>query len=70
MIRLSIEGMTCENCVRHVTEALEGLEGVAGVAVSLEEKLATVDAGAAPSDQLIRDVLEEEGYEVTAIARG
>ena len=39
---LGIEGMTCGNCVRHVTRALEGLPGASDVSVSLEDKSAQV----------------------------
>ena len=69
MIRVSIDGMSCENCVRHVREALSGLEGVTEVEVSLADNLATVQTTGELSDQLIRDKLDEEGYDVTAIAR-
>ncbi|HXJ73406.1 MAG TPA: cation transporter, partial [Candidatus Dormibacteraeota bacterium] len=30
---LSINGMTCGNCVRHVTEAIQGVPGVSGAQV-------------------------------------
>ena len=33
---LVVEGMTCENCVAHVTRDLEGFEGVYAVEVDLE----------------------------------
>ena len=69
MIRISVDGMSCANCARHVKEALAGLEGVAQVEVSLEKKLATVEGGDGLTDQQIRGALDEEGYEVTAIAR-
>ena len=40
---LMIEGMMCQNCVKHVTHALEGILGAADVQVSLEDKKATVN---------------------------
>ena len=70
MIRISIDGMSCANCARHVKEALTGLPGVAEVEVSLADNLATVRTTAEVSDQLIRETLDEEGYDVTAIERG
>ena len=69
MIRVSIDGMSCENCVRHVHEALAGLEGVTEVEVSLADNLARVQTSGELSDQLIRDTLDEEGYDVTGIER-
>ena len=48
---LSIGGMTCSNCARHVTEALQGVPGVEAVLVSLEQSHARVRwAGGALAD--------------------
>ena len=69
MIRVSIQGMSCENCVRHVREALSALDGVTGVEVSLEKGEAELQATADLSDALIKETLDEEGYDATAIAR-
>ena len=41
--RLSIVGMSCGACVRHVTAALNGLTGVAHVDVDLPKNEAVVD---------------------------
>lgn len=67
MIRVSVEGMSCEHCVRSVREALEGLEGVAKVSVSLEDGEALVEGQI--GDDAIRAALEEEEYAVPAIVR-
>ena len=67
MIRDSVEGMSCEHCVRSVQEALESLEGIASVSVSLEDGAALVEGQV--SDDAIRAVLEEEEYVVPAIVR-
>ena len=69
MIEISIDGMSCQNCVRHVREALEGIEGVDQVVVDLESGQARVEISADPGDERIKAVLDEEGYDVTAIAR-
>ena len=67
MIRVSVEGMSCEHCVRGVQEALESLEGIASVSVSLEDGAALIEGQV--SDDAIRAVLEEEEYVVPAIVR-
>ena len=41
--RLSIVGMSCGACVRHVTRALDGLTGVVRVDVDLSKNEAVVD---------------------------
>lgn len=64
IIELSVVGMTCENCVRHVGDALRGVPGVSSVHVSLEDALATVGAreGSLVTEELLAAV-ERAGYE-------
>lgn len=64
---ITVEGMMCMNCVKHVTKALEALKGVSDVAVSLEDKKATVSVEAGITDDMLRDAIVEEGYTVTGI---
>lgn len=58
---LSIEGMMCQNCVKHVTHALEGIPGAADVQVSLEDKKATVYVPASVSDETLKAAVAEAG---------
>jgi copper chaperone len=65
MTKLKIEGMTCNHCVRAVTEALGQVPGVDKVIdVSLEQKQAVV-SGNADVAALIGAVAEA-GYEARA----
>ncbi len=64
---LSIEGMTCHNCVRHVTEALEGVDGVSDVNVNLEEKNVELTAAESVSDEALKSAVKEAGYKVTSV---
>ncbi|MDP1572603.1 MAG: heavy metal-associated domain-containing protein [Vicinamibacterales bacterium] len=50
MTTLSVAGMTCGACVRHVTRALEHLPGVRHVDVDLRANRATVEHEPAGSD--------------------
>jgi copper chaperone CopZ len=61
---LSVTGMTCPNCVRHVTGALTSLHGVLEVEVDLDGGRATVrlGPGAADADTLAAAV-RDAGYE-------
>ncbi|MDY4522049.1 MAG: heavy metal translocating P-type ATPase [Atopobium sp.] len=65
---LSIDGMMCQHCAAHVTEALEGVRGVKNVVVSLDSKTATLDAGLLVSDDKLIKAVEQAGYTVTSIA--
>ncbi len=62
---VTIEGMMCQNCVKHVTNALNGLPGVTAQ-VDLDTKTATVTGEV--TDEAIKAAVTEAGYEVTGIA--
>lgn len=64
MITLSVTGMTCQNCVKHVTQALQGVPGVARVTVDLASGTAEVEG--TPDVQALVSAVEEEGYEAKA----
>ena len=59
-VKLAIQGMTCQHCVKRATKALESVAGVTGVQVTLEPGGAMVD-GTVDSSELIRAV-ETAGY--------
>lgn len=59
-IELDITGMTCDHCVRSVTNALKDVPGVADVSVSLEKKEAIVKGDALDVAALVAAVAEEE----------
>jgi copper chaperone len=61
---LKVTGMTCEHCVRAVTQALEAQDGVTRADVNLPAGRATVeyDEGLVTPRELAA-VVAEEGYE-------
>ncbi|TAM72725.1 heavy-metal-associated domain-containing protein [bacterium] len=61
---ISVAGMTCENCVRHVTEALQALPGVRSVRVDLRAGAATMDVERPLELDVVAHTLDEEGYEL------
>ena len=60
---LKIEGMTCQHCVSHVTEALAGVAGVASAKVNLKKGEAVVKSEDASLEQLSAAVAAA-GYKV------
>lgn len=62
-----VEGMVCNNCVSHVTEALLEIEGVAGADVVLEPKTATVTLEKEIADEVLKAAVMEAGYDVTMV---
>ena len=63
---IHIEGMMCQHCVKHVTDALNKLEGVTA-AVSLEQKNAVCQIEGAVTDEQLKAAIVDAGYEFTGI---
>jgi copper chaperone CopZ len=62
--RIAVEGMTCNGCVRSVTNALSRVAGVVNVDVSLSGKLATVEHEAAKSTPAsLIEAVQAAGFE-------
>ena len=63
--KLNVEGMSCQHCVAHVTQALEAVEGVSRVEVSLEDASAIVELDGAVSDEALIAAVKNAGYEAS-----
>jgi copper ion binding protein len=60
---LKIEGMSCDHCAAHVTEALKEISGVSSVTVSLKDKNAVVEHAGGVSLESMKAAVTEAGYE-------
>jgi len=60
----TVEGMTCEHCVRSVTEEVSEVAGVTAVDVDLGSGRLTVSAEQPVDDAAVRAAVSEAGYEV------
>lgn len=65
--KISVEGMSCMHCVKHVTDALNEINGVTNVNVSLDTKTATIEADDSVKDEAIKAAIEDAGYDVVNI---
>lgn len=61
---LTIKGMMCAHCQKHVHDALAKMDGVTAVTVDLEGGKADVKASREISQEDFRKVIEEAGYEL------
>jgi Cu+-exporting ATPase len=61
---IGVTGMTCQNCVRHVTQALAQLPGVRSAQVDLQAGTATLQADREVPDSELSAALDEAGYEL------
>ena len=64
---ISIEGMMCQHCVKHVQEALSAVPGVETVTVSLENNNAVVTANDTVTDDTLVKAVTEADYKVVNI---
>ncbi len=60
----TVTGMTCEHCVRSVTEEVSAVDGVSGVEVDLASGRVTVSGDRPVDEAAVRAAVEEAGYEV------
>jgi P-type Cu+ transporter len=69
---LLVEGMTCQNCARHVTEAIQSAPGVRSASVSLEKKSASVRWNLESSKDIaaVISAVQQAGYEAKLIQAG
>ncbi len=66
--KIIIEGMSCGHCVKRVENALVEVDGVASITVDLDDKVAVVELNGETSDEILKAVVEDAGYEVVEIS--
>lgn len=64
---ITIDGMSCNNCVMHVTNALKEVKGVENIKVILEEKKAYVDVLDEVTNEELINAITDAGYDVMKI---
>ena len=64
---IGVEGMSCNNCAKHVKNALENLSNVKEVVVDLDKKNAEINYEGNLKKEDISKAIEEAGYEFTGI---
>ncbi|NMB43639.1 MAG: heavy-metal-associated domain-containing protein [Clostridiales bacterium] len=63
---IEIKGMTCEHCQARVDKVLNGIDGIKAK-VELKKNRAVATYSKDIADQVIKDAIEDAGYEVTSI---
>ena len=61
---IKVEGMTCDNCVKHVKEAILEIPQVRAVQVDLQGNSAIVDSDADIPREAIASALDAAGYKL------
>jgi copper chaperone len=60
----TVRGMTCEHCVKSITQEFGALDGVTGVAVDLGVGAVTVTSDAPLDGTAVRAAVTEAGFEL------
>lgn len=66
---VSVDGMSCNNCAKHVKNALEDIEGVSEAIVNLEKKNVEVSYQGDIDEKVISDAINEAGYEYKGLQK-
>ena len=64
---IKINGMSCGHCSMAVKKALGQIEGVEKVEVNLEEKTATINSTTSLDINILKEIIDDEGYEFIGI---
>ena len=64
---LKIEGMMCSHCEMHTKKALEALDGVTNAEASHKTGTAVVTLEKEVSDDVLKQAVTGQGYQVTGI---
>jgi copper chaperone len=62
----TVTGMTCQHCVRSVTEEIGEIDGVRDVAVDLDTGLVVVTSDAPLTQDIVRTAVSEAGYQLAS----
>jgi copper chaperone len=62
----AVTGMTCEHCVRAVTEEVRRIQGVADVTVDLPTWALTISSPQPIEEAAVAEAVEEAGYQLAA----
>ncbi|WP_216215303.1 heavy-metal-associated domain-containing protein [Amycolatopsis aidingensis] len=60
----TVTGMTCQHCVKSVTEEVGEVRGVTAVSVDLPTGAVTVTSESEPDLAAVRAAVEEAGYQL------
>lgn len=66
---VNVDGMSCNNCAKHVKNALEDIEGVSEAIVNLEKKNVEVSYQGDIDEKSISDAINEAGYEYKGLQK-
>ena len=67
IMKISVKGMMCEHCEKHVKEALEAIEGVTSATASHEKAEVAIETSKEVDESVIKAAVEKAGYEYAGV---
>ncbi len=67
--KLTIDGMSCMHCVKHVHDALMNISGVISVDIDLKTQIAFLESKEIIGNDKIKSSVSDVGYKVTEIEK-
>jgi len=67
--RILIEGMSCHHCTGRVERALNEIDGVTVESISVDEKNAVIILQKEVDEKIIKDTIDDAGYDVIDIKK-
>lgn len=61
---ITVQGMTCGNCVKHVKEAISEVSGVSNVEIELDNGKVTIESAGDLDTESVKAAVSEAGYTV------
>lgn len=66
-MKISVKGMMCGHCEKHVKDALEAIDGITGATASHEKAEVTIETSKPVDESAIKAAVEKAGYEYAGI---
>ncbi|WP_147819089.1 heavy-metal-associated domain-containing protein [Salidesulfovibrio onnuriiensis] len=63
MAEVKVNGMSCQHCVKSVTDALDALDGVINVSVDLASGIAKYDEEKPVPEDAVKEAIRKIGFE-------
>lgn len=66
-MKISVKGMMCGHCEKHVKEALEAIEGITSATASHEKAEVAIETSKEVDESVIKAAVEKAGYEYAGV---
>jgi len=63
-MKIQVDGMSCQHCIKSVTEAVQSVQSDARVQVDLNTGLVDIENGDTGRRSAIEEAIVDQGYEV------